>query len=111
MFPIEIHDRGRGPELKGTRITVYDILPYRLAGDSAERIATVFRTGYPELTAAHIEALFAYLDEHRAEVLAVHEQIEARVARGNPPEVEAHLADNRARMQARLAEMRAHVHN
>lgn len=111
MFPIEIHDRGRGPELKGTRITVFDIIPYRLAGDSAERIATVFRTGYPELTAEHIEALIRYWDENRVEVMAVHEQLEARVARGNPAEVEAKLAENRSRMQARIAGMCAHVHN
>ena len=26
--PPEIHDRGRGPEIKGTRITVYDVMDY-----------------------------------------------------------------------------------
>ena len=105
MLPIEIHDRGRGPELKGTRLTVYDIIPYRLHGYTPEQLAPVF-TGYPELTPAHIEALYRYMDEHHAEVMAVHAQIEARIAKGNPPEVEAKLAESRKKVQARLAVIR-----
>ncbi len=95
MLPVEIHDRGRGPELKGTRLTVYDIIPYRLNGYTPEQLAAVF-TGYPELTPAHIAALYRYMDEHRDEVMAVHERIEARIARGNPPEIEAKLAESRS---------------
>ena len=106
MLPIEIHDRGRGPELKGTRLTVYDIIPYRLNGYTPEQLAEVFRTGSVEITPAHIEALYRYMDEHHDEVMAVHERIEARIAKGNPPEIEAKLAEGRARLQARLAEIR-----
>ncbi len=105
MLPVEIHDRGRGPELKGTRLTVYDIIPYRLNGYTPEQLAAVF-TGYPELTPAHIAALYRYMDEHRDEVMAVHERIEARIAKGNPPEIEAKLAEGRAQFQAKLAEIR-----
>ena len=100
MFPIEIHDRGRGPELKGTRITVYDIIPYRLNGRDAENIAELLRPGYPAITSAHIEALFRYMDEHRDEVMAVHWKIEARNARGNPPEIEEKLKRSRAKIEA-----------
>lgn len=100
MFPIEIHDRGRGPELKGARITVYDIIPYRLNGRDAERIAEILRPGYPAITAAHIEALFRYMDEHHDEVMAVHWKIEERHARGNPPEIEAKLKQSRAKLAA-----------
>jgi uncharacterized protein (DUF433 family) len=106
MFPIEIHDRGRGPELKGTRITVYDIIPYRLGGCAAEEIAEIFRPGYATLTTQHVEALFRYMDEHYEEVMAVHRRIEERIARGNPPEVEEKLRESTARFQARLAELR-----
>ena len=91
MLPVEIHDRGRGPELKGTRLTVYDIIPYRLQGYTPEQLAEVFHTGTVAITPAHIEALYLYMDEHHDEVMAVHERIEARIAKGNPPEIEAKL--------------------
>lgn len=100
MIPLEIHDRGRGPELVGTRLTVYDIIPYRLAGDTPEYIAEVHRPGYPALTAAHIELLFWYMDEHHDEVMAVHWKIEERIARGNPPEVEEKAKLSRAKVEA-----------
>jgi uncharacterized protein (DUF433 family) len=101
MLPIEIHDRGRGPELKGTRLTVYDIIPYRLKGYTPEQLVEVF-CGYRELTPAHIEALYSYMDEHYDAVMAVHQKIEERNARGNPPEIEAKLAESRIHAQAKL---------
>lgn len=83
----EIIDRGRGPELKGTRTTVYDVIPYRLAEHDIDWIAGVM--GH---TREQIEALYRYMDDHYDEVMAVHWKIEARNARGNPPEVEEILA-------------------
>jgi uncharacterized protein (DUF433 family) len=106
MLPIEIHDRGRGPELKGTRITVYDIIPYRLGGRSPAEIADILRPGYPAITAGHIEALFRYMDDHHEEVMAVHRKIEERIARGNPPEVEEKLKQSRAKIEALREEFR-----
>lgn len=103
MIPLEIHDRGRGPELKGTRLTVYDIIPYREAGRGAATIADALKPGYPDLTPAHIELLFRYIDDHHDEVMAVHREIEERVARGNPPEVREKLKQSRAKLLARLA--------
>jgi hypothetical protein len=38
-----IHDRGRGPEIRGTRVTVYSILDYLTAGWPPPRIAELFR--------------------------------------------------------------------
>jgi uncharacterized protein (DUF433 family) len=101
MRPIEIHDRGRGPELKGTRTTVYDIIPYRLAGRSPTYIAAAMGHSTEE-----IEALFRYMDEHYDEVMAVHWRIEERIARGNPPEVEEKLKATRGAARARLEEIR-----
>lgn len=106
MLPIEIHDRGRGPELKGTRLTVYDIIPYRLGGRSPVEIAGWLQAGYPALTAAHIEALFRYMDEHYEEVMAVHREIEERHARGNPPEIEEKLKQGEQRLRTRLLELK-----
>jgi uncharacterized protein (DUF433 family) len=107
MLPIEIHDRGRGPELKGTRITVYDIIPYRLGGLTPAEISETL--AHPEVTPAHVEALFRYMDEHRDEVMAVHREIEERIARGNPPWVEERMRESSARFKARLAEVRANL--
>jgi uncharacterized protein (DUF433 family) len=104
MLPIEIHDRGRGPELKGTRITVYDIIPYRLGGCTPEQIVETLALSY--ITPGHIEALFRYMDDHRDEVMAVHRRIEERIARGNPPEVEEKLKQSRAKVEALREEFR-----
>jgi uncharacterized protein (DUF433 family) len=40
---IGIHDRGRGPEIIGTRITVYDIMDYLEMGWHQTEIALWFR--------------------------------------------------------------------
>ena len=34
-----IIDRGRGPEIEGTRVTIYRIMDFVRAGDSRDRIA------------------------------------------------------------------------
>lgn len=101
MQPIEIHDRGRGPELKGTRITVYDIVPYRLADWTVPAIAELFC-----LSTREVDALYRYMDDHHADVMAHHWKIEERNARGNPPEVEEKLKASRAKLQALVAERR-----
>src|SRR5438874_4738252 len=97
MQPIEIHDRGRGPELKGTRITVYDVVYYHFKGRSPERIAEILR-----IPLAGVEALLDYFEHHREAVLEWHNKIEERNARGNPPEVEEKLKASRAKLQAML---------
>ena len=101
MRPIEIHDRGRGPELKGTRITVYDVVYYHLHGHAPNDIAVILGISTPE-----VMALLAYFEEHREEVMAWHNKIEERNARGNPPEVEEKLKASREKFQALLAERR-----
>jgi uncharacterized protein (DUF433 family) len=99
MRPIEIHDRGRGPELKGTRITVYDVVVYHLKGHSPAYIAVVLGISTPE-----VQALLDYFEQHRDEVLAWHNHIEERNARGNPPEVEAKVAAIRGTARRMLEE-------
>ena len=99
MQPIEIHDRGRGPELKGTRITVYDVVPYHLKGRSPNYIAVALGISTPE-----VRALLDYFEAHRDEVMAWHDTIEERIARGHPPEVEAKLASIRGTVRRLLEE-------
>jgi uncharacterized protein (DUF433 family) len=78
-----IHDRGRGPEIVGTRITVYNLLPHFLdATATEESIARLY-----DLTPEQVAAARAYALNHADTVLAEHLKIEARLAAGNPSEV------------------------
>jgi uncharacterized protein (DUF433 family) len=86
MPPAEIHDRGRGPEIKGTRITVYDILEYLIGAWSKDRIAELYR-----LSVEQVQAAIDYISEHDLEVLRDYVQILERIRRGNPPELQAKL--------------------
>jgi uncharacterized protein (DUF433 family) len=99
--PPKIIDRGRGPELAGTRITVYDIIPYLRAHWRTATIAILFR-----LSVAEVQALIHYIEEHRDEVMAENAKIEARIARGNPPEIEEKLKQSRGKAAALRDELR-----
>src|SRR5690349_20077478 len=78
-----IHNRGRGPEIVGTRITVYNLVPYFLDPAVTESyIGELY-----ELTPEQIAAARAYVINNTEAVLARHAQIEARLKAGNPPEV------------------------
>lgn len=78
-----IHDRGRGPEIVGTRTTVYNLLPYFLdAGDTESSIAALY-----DLTHEQVAAARAYVLNNAEAVLKRHAEIEARMAAGNPPDV------------------------
>ncbi len=96
----EIHDRGRGPEIKGTRITVYDILDYR-GKYEPEWIAN-----FLNVTTAQVEAAYGYIDAHKHEVMAEYEEMLARDRQGNPPEIRAMLEETRKRVASRLRALR-----
>lgn len=78
-----IHDRGRGPEIAGTRITVYNLLTDFL--DPAVTEAALCQQY--ELTPEQVAAARAYVLNNADVVLARHLEIEARIAAGNPPAV------------------------
>jgi uncharacterized protein (DUF433 family) len=81
-----IQDRGRGPEIAGTRITVYNLLLSFLDPTvTEEEICRVY-----ELTAEQVAAARAYLLSNPDTVLAEHLRIEEKMAAGNPPEVKQH---------------------
>jgi uncharacterized protein (DUF433 family) len=74
-----LHDRGRGPEIVGTRITVYHLVPYFLDPSATEAyICQVNR-----LTPEQVAAARAYVLSHADTVLAEHLEIEARNAAGS----------------------------
>jgi len=78
-----LHDRGRGPELIGTRITIYNLLPYFLDPLASEE----YICRMCSLSAEQVAAARAYVLNNFEAVMAVHRRIEARIAAGNPPEV------------------------
>ena len=96
-----IIDRGRGPEIQGTRITVYSIIDYLLEGWPPDRIAAWFR-----LSSDQVGAAIEYIREHNLEVIAEYQKILLRAARGNPPEVQAKLDANHGRFLEFAARVR-----
>lgn len=96
-----IHDRGRGPEIKGTRITVYSILDYMIVGWHCERIADFF-----QLHPQEVKAAMEYVREHTLEVLREYVKMLEREARGNPPELQAKLNASRGKARALAKRLR-----
>jgi uncharacterized protein (DUF433 family) len=80
--------------IAATRITVWDVLHYLETGWSQPEIA-----GTLHLSDAQVDAVARYIEEHKEELMAVHRQIEARKARGNPPEITAKLAQSSTKLQ------------
>jgi uncharacterized protein (DUF433 family) len=87
-----IIDRGRGPEIAGTRITVYDILDYTKDNWHPNSIAL-----WLGISTEQVLAAIRYIEEHEEQVLAEYQKILDRCARGNPLELQARLDANHAR--------------
>jgi uncharacterized protein (DUF433 family) len=101
VLEAKIIDRGRGPEIAGTRITAYDVLDYHKTGWHRDMIADTL-----ELSSQEVEIAIRYIEEHRDEVMADYAEMLARDARGNPPELQAKLDAMRGTARARLEELR-----
>jgi len=95
----KIINRGRGPEIEGSRITVYDVMDYSQQGWHRDRIAALFR-----LSSQDIQAALDYIAAHQDEVTATYHNICTRHERyPYPPEVKAKIAASHQRAQTRLA--------
>lgn len=91
-----IQDRGRGPEIAGTRITVYNLLQSFLDPTvTEEEICRVY-----ELTARQVAAARAYVLSNPDTVLAEHLKIEERLSRENPPQVREQAARAKSAFQS-----------
>jgi uncharacterized protein (DUF433 family) len=101
MLKAKIIDRGRGPELEGTRITVYDVLDYHSLGWHRDMIAATL-----SLSSQQVEIAIRYIEAHRDEVMADYEEMLARDARGNPPELQAKLDAGHERFLTMVRERR-----
>jgi uncharacterized protein (DUF433 family) len=97
----QIIERGRGPEIAGTRITVYDIWDYARAGHHHTYIAVILG-----LSSAQVLTALEYIETHKEEVLPDYEKILERVARGHPPEVQAKVDEIHAKYDTLWEERR-----
>ena len=102
MMGAQIIDRGRGPEIEGTRITVYDVMDYLAEGWRYDQIAGLFR-----LPSDDIQAAIDYIETHKEEVVTAYQKILARHRNVQySPEVQEKLAQNRQKLQDKLTELR-----
>ena len=102
MSESTIVDRGDGPKIKGTRITVYTVLEYLRAGRTRDWIAAMLN-----LSSGQVEAAMDYIRDHETQVDAEYQSILARIRKGNPAEVEDRLRANREKLKARLSGQQA----
>jgi uncharacterized protein (DUF433 family) len=94
-----IIDRGRGPELAGTRVTVYLIMDFLRYNYSASEIARELA-----ITTQQVRAALDYIEEHRTQVETDYERVLERVKRPNAPEVEAILPKTSDELRRRIME-------
>jgi uncharacterized protein (DUF433 family) len=88
-----IIDRGRGPEIAGSRITVFDVLAETRAGRPVEQLAREWR-----LSVEQIECALTYIDDHR-------EEVEREWA-----EIQAWHAHERERVEAKYGDLLQAAH-
>lgn len=101
-----IIERGRGPEITGTRITIYVIHEYAEAGFSVSEMCE-----YLGLMPGQVQAALDYITLHRAEVEAEYQKIVVRTQQGNPAWVDALLAKSPEELKQRIRKrMRAVGH-
>jgi uncharacterized protein (DUF433 family) len=96
MKTYKIVDRGDGPKIEGTRITVYAIFEYLELQRSREWIAAMLG-----LSSRQVQAAIDYIAEHRTEVQAEYQKIADRIGRGNPPWVQERLEEAREKFRVR----------
>jgi uncharacterized protein (DUF433 family) len=98
-----IINRGRGPEISGTRITVYDVMDYYTAGWHRDEIAALFR-----LASRDVEAAISYIEAHKEEVAAEYQEILDRHANYKYPDWVQQIVDETCgKAEQRLQKIRA----
>lgn len=99
---VSIIDRGRGPELEGTRVTVYRVMDFVREGATPEMIASEL-----DLSSAQVHAALEYVAVHRDEVDADYARILARGGQSNPDWVDAQKAASPEELKRRILARRA----
>jgi uncharacterized protein (DUF433 family) len=101
MVEAKIINRGRGPEIAGTRITVYTIFEYVQNHWRPEDMAF-----WLNLRKDQVDVAIRYIEDHQEEVAAQFAKIMERINRGNPPELQEKLDAAHAKFQGMLRERR-----
>lgn len=92
--PVQIVDRGRGPQLSTSRITVQDLVPYFQQNFTHEQIREIM----PILSVEDIQAVEGYIQENLDAVMEQDRRIRERnAARQLLPEIEE--AERKERLQ------------
>ncbi len=92
-----IIDRGRGPEVEGTRMTVYRIMDFVREGSSVGCIATELH-----LTEEQVHVALDYIAAHRHTVEAEYKKILQRVQQRNPSYIDAGRATSPDTLKQRI---------
>jgi uncharacterized protein (DUF433 family) len=102
VIEAKIINRGRGPEIAGTRITVYDVMDYYKHGWHRDQIAALFRLSSRDIQAAidYIEARKEEVEEEYQKILDRHHNYKY------PPWVQKIVDECRERASRRLKEIR-----
>ena len=92
-----IINRGRGPEIEGTRITIYRIMDFVRDNCSMTTIADEL-----DLSEAQVHAALDYIATNRSEVEAEYDQLLQRVQQANPPHIQAGRAQSLDELKRRI---------
>jgi len=92
-----IINRGRGPEVEGTRITVYRIMDFVRDHESVTCIAHEL-----DLSEAQVQAALDYIAANRSDVEAEYAQLLQRVQQVNPPHIQAGRAKSSEALKQRI---------
>ena len=92
-----IINRGRGPEIEGTRITVSRIMDFVHDHCAISIIADEL-----DLSEAQVQAALDYIAANRSEVEAEYDRLLLRLQQSNPPHIQAGRAKSLDELQRRI---------
>ena len=92
-----IINRGRGPEIEGTRITIYRIMDFVRDNCSMTTIANEL-----DLSEAQVHAALDYIAANRSAVEAAYDQLLLRLQQANPPHIQAGRAQSLDELKRRI---------
>jgi uncharacterized protein (DUF433 family) len=108
MMP-RIINRGRGPEIEGTRITVYRIMDFVRDDCSVATIADEL-----DLSEAQVQAALDYITANRSAVEREYDHLLQRLQQANPSHIQAGRAQSleelKRRVEARRRKDIDHAH-
>jgi len=96
-MPTRIINRGRGPEIEGTRITIYRIMDFVRDHCAMPTIADEL-----DLSEAQVQAALDDIAANRSAVEAEYDRLVRRFQQGNPPHIQAGRAESLDEVKRRI---------